>query len=310
MSATKQAAGPLPNFLIVGAAKSGTTSLWHYLKQHPEVFMPTNKEPLFMVAPYYEKLNPADPKCALLKRHLVSDLDAYRALFAGAGNARAIGEASVPYLYHYELAISNIRRHLGDPRIIIVLRNPVDRAQSAYTYLLRDGEETRTLEECLQVEEERCRARWSMSHCYRGAGLYARQVKAYQDHFSRVKVYLYEDLSAGALGLTRELFGFLGVDPEFVPDVETRHNISGIPKHVWLHRLLSNSNPFLDLVRPVVRRVTTSRQRRRLVEGLRGRCLRRPELPESTRQVLKGLFRDDILELERLIHRDLSAWRT
>ena len=298
----------LPDFLMVGAAKSGTTSLWHYLRQHPDVFMPVNKEPLFMVSSYYRNLNSNDPKYALLKKHLVAELDEYQALFSGAGSARAVGEASQPYLYHYELAIENIRRYIGDPGIIIVLRNPVDRAISAYTYLLRDGEESRTIEECLTVEQERRDANWSMSHFYRGAGLYERQVKAYLDSFSRVKVFLFEDLVNDAQGVARDTFELIGVDPEFTPDVSTRHNVSGIPKHAWVHSLISNPNRFVDALKPLAKLVTTEPLRRKLIEGMRARSLRRIELPAATRERLKGLFHADIKRLESLINRDLSGW--
>lgn len=298
----------MPNFLIAGAAKSGTTSLWHYLKQHPDVFMPVNKEPMFLAASYYDRLNPEDPKYGLLKHYLVSDLAAYESLFAGAGRAKAIGEATAPYLYHHDLVVPRAKELLGDPRILIILRNPVERAISAYTFLLRDGEEAHSLDECLELEDARMAANWSMSHAYRGAGLYSRQVRAFRDGFSRVKVYLYEDLVRDALGLVRDMYGFLGVDPAFSPDVETRHNISGVPTNRWVHHLLGQPNALRRMVRPFVRMVTTEPQRRRIVEGLRGRFLRRLEVPDSTRRRLRDLFREDVLALQDLIGRDLSAW--
>ncbi len=298
----------LPTFLIAGAAKSGTTSVWHYLRQHPGVFMPVNKEPLFMVAPYYERLNRDDPKWELLTRHLVRDFDAYRALFAAAREDQAVGEATQPYLYHYELSIERILRFLGQVKIVILLRNPVERAVSAYTYLLRDGEEPHSLDRCLDLEETRRRAHWSMSHFYLGAGLYHEPVKAYLDAFREVRVYLYEDLCADAPGLVRDLYGFLGVDDAFLPDVTTRHNVSGVPTNAAVHRLLSKPNLLVRAARPLVRALTTERLRRRLVEGVRTRYLEKPAIPEATLGRLRGLFREDLLRLQDLLGRDLSAW--
>jgi len=298
----------IPDFLIVGAAKSGTTSLWHYLRQHPDVFMPANKEPLYFAAPYYERMPDADPKAGLLRRCLVADWDAYLRLFEPAGDRRAAGEASQPYLYHHEITIPRIRERLGDPRILIVLRNPVERAVSAYTFLVRDGEEPRSLDECLDLEERRIRDGWSMSHFYRAAGLYAAQVKAYRDGFSRVGVWLYDDLKSDASAFVRSLYEFLGVDPAFQPDVETRHNISGIPTNRLVLWALRDTNPLRLAARPFARLLFPEPVRRRIVEGLRARHTRRMEVPPETRARLCALFREDILRLQDTIGRDLSAW--
>lgn len=98
----------LPNFLIVGTAKCGTTSIYHYLKQYPQVFLPRHKEPLFMMSAIYEKLNPKDPRYRISETHTVFSFDDYKKLFEEVKNEKAIGEASTTYLYYHEMAIPNI----------------------------------------------------------------------------------------------------------------------------------------------------------------------------------------------------------
>jgi hypothetical protein len=118
----------LPNFLLIGAPKAATTSLAQYLGQHPEVFMAVPKEPHFLA---FDRAPPAyrgpgtDPDWFNIST--ITNPGHYRRLFAGAGGAKALGEASTAYLY-LESTVEGIRRHVPDIRMIAVLRNPVDRA--------------------------------------------------------------------------------------------------------------------------------------------------------------------------------------
>ncbi|MBI5603279.1 MAG: sulfotransferase [Deltaproteobacteria bacterium] len=297
-----------PNFLIVGASKSGTTSLWHYLKQHPEVFMSVPKEPLFFVSSYYQSLNPKDPKFKVLKNDLKTSPDEYLDLFSGVKNEKAIGEASVPYLYHYDLAIPAIKKHIGDCKIIIVLRNPVQRAFSAYTFLLRDLEESRSFESCLELEENRKKNNWAMIHFYKGAGIFYPQVRAYLEHFKEVKIYLFEELKNHTREIVKDIYAFLGVDTTFVPDVNTKHNISGVPKNMLIHKVITEPNALKNFLRPGIRWLIPETKRRRWIEGLREKNLVKPEMKPETRQELINYFHDDILMLQDLIKRDLTHW--
>ena len=298
----------LPNFLIVGAAKSGTTSLWQYLIQHPDVFMPDIKETFFFVSSIYQRLSPRDPQYELLRRQTVCRFEDYLANFRAARNQKAVGEASTPYLYYHAVAIPEIRKYLGEVRIIIILRNPVDRAFSAYTFDRRDGSENLPFEECLELEAKRREENWGMVHFYQDAGFYARQVRAYQEAFRDVKVCLFDDLSRDALSVVRDLYLFLGVDPSFRADVSTRHNTSGVPKSAALHRLVSRGNPLKTALRPLVRMLVPQRRRRRWMEEVSRRNLERLEMSPATRARLCDLYREDVAELSAMIGRDLSRW--
>ena len=147
----------LPNFLLVGAAKCGTSSLHKYLDQHPEIFMSKHKEPRFISsqATPFPLNGPGDHK---VEAWYVKNYDDYEKLFEGAGEYPAVGESSADTLYFYKGTIPVIKKYLGDPKIVIMLRNPVKRAFSAYQHLVRDLREDLSFEEGLEREPERIEA--------------------------------------------------------------------------------------------------------------------------------------------------------
>jgi Sulfotransferase family len=298
----------LPNFLIVGASKSGTTSLYHYLKEHPEVYMPESKEPRFFVSSVYTKLSADDPRHSSLKSQTVATFENYMNLFREAHGYKAIGEASVTYLYYFEVAIPKIKRLLGGVKIIIFLRNPIERAFSAYSYLFRDKFEVLGFEECLELEEERKCSNWSSLNLYKSEGLYYQQVKAYLENFDQIKVYLYDDLLKDTLGVVRDVYAFLEIDRTFVPDVRTRYNVSGTPQSQFVHRFLTESNLFKRSAKPVVDLLLPKARRDKIVERLKAKNLHKLELNPKTRERLKNTYREDILMLQDLIHKDLTHW--
>ncbi len=180
----------LPNFLIVGAAKSGTTALYHYLSQHPEIYMSPLKEPKFITSNFlkFPFQGPGDNE---VEKMIVKSFDRYCDLFKGVKNEKAIGEASADNLYYYEQAIFYIKKYIGNPKIIIILRNPIERAYSAYLHLVRDERETLSFKEALAEEEKRRKQNWEFIWFYKNVGFYFNQVKAYLENFTQVKVYFY-----------------------------------------------------------------------------------------------------------------------
>jgi hypothetical protein len=298
----------LPNFLIVGASKSGTTSLYHYLRSHSEVYLPERKEPRFFISSIYTKLCTNDPRHSSLQRETVTTFEDYVKLFQEARLYKAIGEASVTYLYYYKEAIPQIKKYLGNVKIIIGLRNPIERAFSAYSYLLRDKFEFLCFEKCLELEEERKRQNWSSLNLYKNEGLYHEQVKAYLENFSRVNIYLYDDFRKDTLGLLRQLYDFLEVDRTFIPDIRTRYNVSGAPQSQFFHSFLTESNFFKRSARPIVDILLPKEKRDKIVERLKARNLSKLEIDPKTREYLKNEYREDVLKLQDLIHKDLTGW--
>ena len=143
--------GRLPNVLIAGAAKSGTTAMYFYLQNHPDIFFSRLKEPCFFSAQVFEF--PGNGIGDEQKK-ITQTLTEYELLFRDAGNQKIIADASQDTLYYPE-TIPNIHKYLGDPAILIMLRNPIDRAFSAYGHLVRDNRERLSFEDSLQKEEQR-----------------------------------------------------------------------------------------------------------------------------------------------------------
>jgi Sulfotransferase family len=250
----------MPNFLIIGAAKSGTTSLYHYLKQHPEIYMSPLKEPRFFAVEgkTLDFRGPNDDEMSFLQMSLirksVTDIDTYRALFRGVTDEKAIGEASPLYLYSPE-APARIKHYIPQARLIAILRNPVDRAFSSYLHCVRDrGEPLQDFAQALREEETRIEDGWGPIWHYKNVGFYSAQLERFFDTFRRdqIKVFLYEDLKEDPVGVLRSTYRFLEVGETRLPDVSLKHNISGVPRIRLVHELLNKPNPIKSAFRPLL----------------------------------------------------------
>jgi hypothetical protein len=299
----------MPNFLVIGAQKAGTTSLYHYLKQHPEVYMSPVKEPHFFASegadPGFRGPVPRNSGRSLA----ITDLEAYRALFAGVSNETAIGEASPSYLGNPK-APGRIRRYLPEAKLIAILRNPVERAYSAYLHRVRDDRERLDFARALREEEARARANSTPGWYYKRAGFYHEQLTRYYELFEpdQIRVYLYEDLDTDPGGMLRELFAFLNVDETFVVDTSMRHGVTGIPRSRILRRFLRGSNPAKSVLRPLARSLVRPETRIKMVTTLNNMNLAKPQMSPEVREALISSYREDILKLQDLIGRDLSDW--
>lgn len=300
----------MPNFLVIGAAKSGTDALCNYLGQHPEIYMSANKEPMFFVAEGQNEIpyrGPGDRKALKEWDSWITTLEQYQALFVDASTERAIGEGSTWYLYD-EQAHRRIRHHVPRAKLIAILRNPVDRAYSAFTMLIRDGRET-TLDfsRALAEEDERVRANWEPIWHYRRMGLYYTQLKRYFDTFDAAQIYvvLYDEFSARPLDVMQELFRFLEVDDQFEPDVSARLNVSLVPRNPAYHWLIARQNPLKAAFKAVLPPDLRQRAKARLLAPNLTKPA--PLAPEVRRQLI-DIFRPEILRLQDLLGRDLSPW--
>jgi hypothetical protein len=299
-----------PNFIIIGAAKSGTTSLYHYLAQHPQVYMSPRKHTRFFAFenenPSFRGPGPVDPP----NPYAVADINSYHALFSDASHETAIGEASHSYLYQAQAA-GRIEKYAPDIKLIAILRNPTERAFSHYRQLIRNGRERiRDFARALEEEEVRVRDNWWPDFHYVRIGLYYQQLQRYFKLFrtDQIRVYLYEDLCLDPAGMLRDIFRFLEVEDTFIPQASIRYNASGIPKNRTLHVGLQK----LRRVEPFAARIFPERQMQlllRIGSNLHNRNLSSQRLsPQLREKVTEAYFREDILRLQGLIQRDLSAW--
>jgi hypothetical protein len=299
-----------PNFLIIGGAKSGTSALWHYLKQHPQVYMVPRKHTRFFAydVEYPDFRGPA-PSAPGTPYSVVNAED-YHALFDGVTSEKAIGEISWTYLYRPE-APGRIKEYAPDIKLIAILRHPTDRAYSHYRQNVKAGREQIT--DFIQALEEECvrvRDGWWPEFHYVQVGLYAAQLERYLQLFNRdqIRIYLHEDFEANPSGFLRDVLQFLDVDESFTPEAFIRYNSAATPKSEALHTLLQS----MKAVRPAVERFIPKELRRRVLRlgsTLHKRNLARPELsPKVRKSVTDKYFREDILRTQDLIGRDLSSW--
>lgn len=284
-----------PDFFVVGAPRAGTSSLYYYLVQHPDVYMTYPKEPNF----FYNRKSPGSP--VLEEKRL----DEYLRLFEGIPEHKQAGEASTSYLWSENAALE-IKRFQPEAKIIIMLRDPVERAYSHYWHTMRYGGKFDTFEQALDNEPERIRQGMWHGFYYVDNGRYAGQVARYLDVFGRdsVKVYLFEDLFRDARGVCRDVFEFLGVDPDAPVETGKIYNRGGAPRNRLFARLIKSR-----IKRPI-RKMLPEALRQNLIEWIKDANNDPiPEMDPKTRTRLKEIFREDTLHLEEMIGRDLSHWR-
>ena len=302
--------GPRPNFFLVGASRAGTTSLWTYLDQHPDVFFPSTpfpKEPS-----HFCDLTPVWAQA-------YADTDAYLEGYRAANGQIALGDASTTYLPSPEVP-ARIRERVPDARIIIVLRNPADRAFSLYSLLCQLGFEwIAPFERALEEEERRLGNEefkhgnpfWYYAYLYFHSGLYGEQVRRYLDAFppEQVKIVLFDSLRRQPLETARGVFEFLGVDPTFEPAI-TLENRSMLPL------LLGTQNRIARVwkAHPLKGMTEQSSLTDRLCQVgfaanlILGQLRRRRRLDPQTRRELLQRYRDDIRLTGALIGVDLAPW--
>ena len=315
----------LPNLFVIGAAKSGTTSLHHYLNHHPDIFMSPVKEPNFFAfeGRRPEFAGPSLPAAGTFQRdrlrreryeYSVIRPSDYERLFDQAGGRKVRGELSPAYLYFPGVA-RRIAARVPEARVVAVLREPVDRAYSKYRQMRRDGAEpVADFGAAVRLEEQRRQQGWSPAWLYLDRGFYHRQLKAYYDTFpaSQIHVLLYEDLCRNPKRVLRDIFSFLGVDPNVAVDVRKRHNVSAdphTPRSAWLYDLVAR--PFLlsSRLQSALPERAVARVRPWARHLLRRAASAQPaQLAPELRARLTARFREDVEQLQRLIGRDLSHW--
>jgi len=290
----------MPNFLILGAQKAGTTSLHYYLGQHPEVYVSPIKETHFFDHGG-ERQTYAGP--SRIPGPAIRTAEEYEKLFDGVRDQKAAGEATPTYLYLPGVA-ERIKAHVPEAKLIAILRDPAERAYSAYQHAVRNGREPlREFSEALAEEDRRVREGWHPIYHYRSRGFYHAQLSRYFEAFGRerVKVYLYDDLRSDPFGMMRDIFRFLGVDDSFTPDTSTRYNLSGVPRSRAVGSLVKKLGGLTSAVKKVV--PFGARQR------IKGHVfVKAPPLDPEVRRGLIEAYREDVLKLQEALGRDLSAW--
>ncbi|MGH7589624.1 MAG: sulfotransferase [Gemmatimonadota bacterium] len=293
MTASLTATGArYPDFFLVGAAKSGTTSLFRYLAQHPSIFVPWKKEPNYF----------ADPTVHGGGEY--NTLDAYLRLYQDCPRDVRAGDGSASYLPSRSSA-ARIKDVRPDARILVVLRNPVDRAYSHYWHQRVRFTEEMSFEDAIEDEPRRIEQGRPYGFLYVRTGLYHEQVARFVDLFgSQVRIHLFDDLRSDPDTLFRDVLSFLGVESEGPVDTARIHHRSGPLRSETLGRLVVMPFPGK---RKLARR--WPQRMRALKRAVTQRNVTRPPpMNPETRLRLTEIVRPDVERLQELLKRDLSAW--
>ena len=296
----------LPNFLIIGAAKSGTSSLHNYLNQHPQVFMPSyNKEGMKVKEPRFLIKD-------LVQHRLHNGIwtfEEYQSLFADIKDEKAIGESTVLYLYYYKHAINNIKHYLGeDVKIIIMLRNPADRAYSAFQHVSRGFKENNSFEKSLEIETGRLEREKNLTPMvmYKEMGMYYEMVKAYMDSFKNVHIIFYEDFRDKIESEMNKTYNFLGISNNIEIDFTTKHNVGGKRwKDEKMKHVFMKDNPIKSILKSVLPKKIRKGMRNKLVKASTNKV---EPMKGETRKGLNDYFRQDVKKLSELLNKDLQHW--
>ncbi|HLT73964.1 MAG TPA: sulfotransferase [Ohtaekwangia sp.] len=302
----------LPDFLVIGAGKSGTTSIDKYLNQHPGIFVPKSKEPNFFG---YENKTEGDfagnPDDLAHFRRSVTTLEAYLAIFADAEPDQIKGETSNTYMYHPQ-APERIKYYNPDIRLIAILRQPAARLYSRFMHLARENRPpSPNFSDCLDRNSV-----WWKRNDLISEGFYYRNLKPYFELFPReqLRIYLYEDLQQAPQKVMQEIYAFLGADATFTPNVSLRYNESGLIKNPFLNRIYGQGGLLSRSIRAilpgtVVQRLRSNLSLKKKILDLRGKNLIKPKMdPELKRTLTTDVYGEDIRQLQNLIGRDLSHW--
>jgi hypothetical protein len=294
-------------FVVAGAAKSGTSSLYSYLNQHPQIGMSAMKE-----ARYLTYLGKQQQYRGYGKRgqylmniydaRMPKTMDEYLALFDFGGQFFAYGECSPAYLYISEAA-QNIYKFNKGTKIIIILRNPVERAYSSYLHMRRENAESGSFYSALLRESERIEENSGLPWRYVAMGQYGSQLKRFKDVFdeSAVKVFLYDELKSNAEVVMSDLFEFIGVDASFSPNLSVWDNVSGIPRNYSVYKAFKKVESFFS-GRPYGDRI--SRAAARHSKDM----LDRPSIDKPCRDFLIEHLADEVQALSEILGKDLSHW--
>jgi len=295
-----------PNTFLIGVQKSATTSVYDWISQHHEVCGPIALKdyPFFLEDEKYNR-----------------GIETLQDAFIEEGYTeknKIVLQGNVQYIFHKK-ALQRIHKFDSEAKLIVVLRNPVDRALSAFQFFKKLNKETLTLNEALKAEERRMKGDLQTINdlTYKAHGLYSKQLKNVFDLFDpkQVLVLFYEDIINKPEDLIKKTYKFLGIDTEYVPQFK-KLNVTGTFKHPWIHKMFFKDNKirkfFVDHVVDVF-----LPQHKRTNIRLKVRDWNTSNESHSDSKLLyadeieglRNYYEKDILELEKLIHLNLDHWR-
>lgn len=277
---------PLPDFILAGAPKAGTSSLWNYIRQHPDVFMPEDKE-LFFFDFKYDR-----------------GVEWYKQCFDGHADESAIGEATVWYM-RWQPVPERMHAVLPDVKLIFVLRNPIDRARSNFWHDFRDGQYPFSMSFSDFIRSPIRNNRTIMS-----SGYYHQHLKRFEQYFDRDQflILLFEDVRQQPQNTLEQVYSFLDVDPSFTPNLERKLNVSWGFRYLDALRTVNRALPTLDALDGNTPLTWLWREYRHFRQIFWAKGTRPPSMSSEDRAYLQDHYADHNTRLSEYLDRDLSHW--
>lgn len=293
----------LPNFIIIGPPKSGTTSLYNYLKQHPDIYLPETKE-LHYFTYEFLKENANGPGDRDVLPRLCSTYQEYENNYLHVNDEKAIGEISPSYFYYAHVS-ERIIRELGSVKILMILRNPVQKAFSQYVHMVSEKRETLTFYEALMEERKRAALHWLDIWRYAESTLYADRIKKYIEVFGRdnVKVLLFEEMVNSPDTFMSDLYTYLGVDGSFICDTSRAFNKTRVPRFKFVSDLFKRPNVLKDSLKKFMPEGLRTSLRESVIEM---NAIEKPVMDNESRKYLRDFFAEDMKKLQEVLERDLD----
>ena len=292
---------PSPNFLVIGAMKSGSSSLYEFLNQHPDIFMSYPKEPEFFAN----------------DKNYSKGFEFYEKFFSGYQGQKRIGEASTSYSNYIglEKTIKRIHQFNKNMKLIYIIRNPIARAYSAYFWRVRQLYEKLKFEQALDLEEKRKNNALLDAFSYKRMGLYFQIISKYLEFFDleNLHVVLLDDLINSQEETCNGVFEFLNIEKFQVTPIEKKQqNPSGYSKNKFIQKIIGQPNKLRNSVEFVMNHTVGEKTKHRIYHSVIDRNIQEftyPPMKESTFDYLSDYYKEDIQNLEKFLNRDLSNWR-
>ena len=310
----------VPDFFIAGAVKSGSTSAYYYLSEHPEVFMSPIKEPHYfssddMDFSLFRPLVRKRVQSFNLDAYLDSNMDQvvhrayirtitdYVRLFKNMKDEKAVGEASTSYLWSVT-APKRIKQQIPDAKIIIMLRNPVERAFSHYLMDFKNNLVKGSFSDALEQDQKVIHASWGKNSMYVETGMYAEQVKRFMDIFpaEQILIVLYDDFKGNTLETMKTIYHFLAIDESYIPDLTKKYNTFFLPVNPLAGKIMNN----IFLRKHIIDRLGNGFKEP--FKKLFSKKGEQPAMSDKEKLFLMDVYKEDIVNLQQLIKKDLSNW--
>lgn len=294
-----------PNFIIAGFPKCGTTSLHHYLSEHPQIFMPSQKELHFFTYEILSKLKNG-PKDGAVKKTQIQDSKKYLDFYRNVKNEIAVGDASPSYI-NYPNQFLKIKEYLEDPKFIIVLRDPINRAYSNYLHLKREQRETLTFKEAVNRENKRIKDKYSDFWYYKFNSTYYDKILKAKETFKEVLIITSEELNENHEATMKKVYKFLDVDCNFITKRKSnRFNKGGYYKKNLFTKIIFQPSKFKNLIKKFIKPTPSLKiLLARVASVFRAKT---EEIDDETVLYLTKHFKEEVKKLKSL-NINTSNWR-